>query len=144
MTNTPTFLVATDFSRSSQAAINHAAAHAMLAGAKLLIVHVLPIPSLDAGEGLLHRGAEPADFAAAERELQAIRPEGVEVERHLAKGDPAEQILELAQARGVGLIVIGTNGRSGLLRALLGSVAESVLKAASCPVLTLRIPEALS
>ena len=144
MTNTPTFLVATDFSRSSQAAIDHAATHALLAGAKLLIVHVAPVPSIDAGEGLLHRGAEPADFAALERELQAIRPAEVELEHLLLRGDPAEQILELAEARGVGLIVMGTNGRSGLLRALLGSVAESVLQSASCPVLTLRIPEALS
>lgn len=144
MTSTPTFLAATDFSRSSQAAVDHAAAHAALVGARLLIVHVVPIPSLDAGEGLLHRGAEPADFAAATRELQAIRPAGVRVEHHITKGDPAEQILELAAAHEVSLIILGTNGRSGLLRALLGSVAERVLKAARCPVLTLRVPDALS
>jgi nucleotide-binding universal stress UspA family protein len=57
---------------------------------------------------------------------------------HLASGLPSEEIVRLASDLGAELIVVGTHGRSGLRRVLLGSVAEQVLRTASCPVLAAR------
>ena len=55
-------------------------------------------------------------------------------------GDEAEEIVHLAQEEGYDLIVIGTHGRTGLGRLLMGSVAEKVLRRAPCPVLTIKHP----
>jgi nucleotide-binding universal stress UspA family protein len=62
------------------------------------------------------------------------------VEHQLAEGDTAREILEVAREHGAGLIVMGTHGRTGLGRLLLGSVAEQVLRQSSCPVLTVKFP----
>jgi nucleotide-binding universal stress UspA family protein len=62
------------------------------------------------------------------------------VEHRLEEGEPAAQILRVAKETKAGLIVMGTHGRTGLERILLGSVAEKVLRKAVCPVLTVRIP----
>jgi nucleotide-binding universal stress UspA family protein len=62
------------------------------------------------------------------------------VERRLVIGDPALEILDEAQESKVDLIVMGTHGRSGLGRLLMGSVAESVVRKAACPVLTVKAP----
>lgn len=66
---------------------------------------------------------------------------GVEVETEIREGDPAETILAYAEEIGADLIVSGTHGRSGVRRRLLGSVAERVVRHASCPVMTVRLPE---
>ncbi len=55
-------------------------------------------------------------------------------------GAPADEILEYASQRDIDLIVMGTHGREGIARALLGSVAETVVRKASCPVLTVHSP----
>ncbi len=65
---------------------------------------------------------------------------GVSVERHLLKGDPADEILRLARLSQCDLIVMGTHGLTGLDRLLMGSVAERVLRKAPCPVLTVKVP----
>jgi nucleotide-binding universal stress UspA family protein len=62
------------------------------------------------------------------------------VERRLLAGDPAEAIIRLAQTEDVDMIVMGTHGRRGLTRLLMGSVAEAVVRAAPCPVLTVKQP----
>jgi nucleotide-binding universal stress UspA family protein len=62
----------------------------------------------------------------------------IRVEHHLREGDPATEILALAQEIGCDLIVIGTHGRTGVGRLLMGSVAEAVLRRAPCPVLTVK------
>ena len=78
-------------------------------------------------------------------ELRDLRTpdENVHVEHRLEEGDAAKRILEVAQEIQAGLIVMGTHGRTGLGRLLLGSVAEHVLRKATCPVLTVRVPLAL-
>ena len=58
----------------------------------------------------------------------------------LAVGPPAETIVRIAQEQGADLIVMGTHGRTGLRHALLGSVAEKVVRLAPCPVMTVRSP----
>jgi nucleotide-binding universal stress UspA family protein len=63
------------------------------------------------------------------------------VEHHLKEGDPAAEILRLAQEARVDLIVMGMHGRTGLGRLLMGSVAERVVRQAPCPVLTVKVPQ---
>jgi nucleotide-binding universal stress UspA family protein len=63
------------------------------------------------------------------------------VERRLEEGDPVTQILGIAEEESCDLIVMGTQGRTGLGRILMGSVAEQVMRKATCPVLTVKMPE---
>jgi nucleotide-binding universal stress UspA family protein len=72
--------------------------------------------------------------------LEKIRPAQTDVvcQHHLLVGEPAEEIVQLACEHEIDLIVIGTHGRTGLSRWILGSVAESILRRAICPVLTCR------
>lgn len=139
-----TILVATDFSEMSRQALEHAAANAKLTGAKILIVHALAVPSPDQGEGMLHSGVEHEDPQIVERRLKAVKPslEGVRVEHRLLRGAPAKEILKLADDENVDLIVMGTHGRTGVLRALMGSVTEEVVRNATCPVVTVKVPKA--
>ena len=146
MKSVSTIVVATDFSPTCQFAIDYAAGFAKMAGAKLLIAHVFELPSLDVGEGMLHSGVAGEDSATAERQLRATKPdvEDVEFERRFVRhSDAAEGLLTLARDESADLIVMGTNGRTGLMRVLMGSVAERVLREATCPVMTVKVPEAL-
>lgn len=127
-------LVATDFSVSAGAAFH---AVARLAA------------TLDARVCLLHAAEPSADGKPAERRLaklvQELRYQHIEAEGVCAVGDPVETILIQAAAWQADLIAVGTQGRRGLSRVLLGSVAEALLKRAGCPVLTVakrRRPEA--
>jgi nucleotide-binding universal stress UspA family protein len=93
---------------------------------------------------MLHSGVE--DLETAERRLMATKPtaEGVDIEHRLVSGEPAKEILRLARDEDVELIVMGTHGRTGVMRALLGSVAEEVLRHATCPVLTVKVPNVVA
>jgi nucleotide-binding universal stress UspA family protein len=64
----------------------------------------------------------------------------VQCERRLLMGDPATEIVALAEEENVDLIVMGTHGRTGIKRLLMGSVAEAVVRRASCPVFTYKQP----
>jgi nucleotide-binding universal stress UspA family protein len=64
----------------------------------------------------------------------------IQVEHLLEQGDPATQILRIAQETGCDLVVMGTHGRTGLDRLIMGSVAEEVVRRASCPVVTVKAP----
>jgi nucleotide-binding universal stress UspA family protein len=142
----------TDFSGRARHAHDVARSLARDLGARLHVVHVVqethvveePVTvfepsSLDmpgAGGGGERQGYHEA-LKDHLRELHPTGP-GVRVETYLREGDPAEEILRLADDVGADLIVIGTHGRRGLARAVLGSVAESVMRRARCPVLTVR------
>lgn len=134
-------LFPTDFSTSSDAPLAYATALARDSGATLLIVHVEE-PPLAYGGGEMYYGAPEPDFAGLERMLANVRPTdpAVPCERRLLTGSPAQTIVELATAEKVDLIVLGTHGRTGLRRLLMGSVAEAVIHAAPCPVLIYRAP----
>jgi len=138
-----TIVVATDFSNGSNRALEYAATSAKTTGAKLLIAHVRSIPDLEDGEGMLHAGVERDNDDALQSRLQSLKPdiEGVAYEHRLLRGDAAEQIIQLAKDENAALIVMGTHGRTGLMRLLMGSVAEEVVRQATCPVLTIKIPE---
>jgi nucleotide-binding universal stress UspA family protein len=64
----------------------------------------------------------------------------VPYEHHLITGDPATAVVQLAEEENVDMIVMGTHGRTGLSRLLMGSVAEAVVRKANCPVLTFKQP----
>ncbi|MGI9518290.1 MAG: universal stress protein [Pirellulaceae bacterium] len=78
----------------------------------------------------------------AKRELEEIQPtiEGVRASWVVEVGPPAEKIIEYARENDVDLIVMGTQGRTGLSRAIMGSVAETIVRKAHCPVLALKEP----
>jgi nucleotide-binding universal stress UspA family protein len=75
-----------------------------------------------------------------EKILVRLQDAGISAEYDAAPGSPEEVVLRLADDKEVDLIVMGTHGRTGLTHVLLGSVAERVVRAASCPVLTVKPP----
>lgn len=116
-------LVAVDFSEASERALGVAREYAVAFGARLHLLHVVP-PTTD-----------PVPQPRLEA-LAAGLAGAVPVTTAVASGLPAAQIVRYAARNGIDLIVLGTHGRTGFSRALLGSVAEAVVRTAPCPVLT--------
>ena len=116
-------LFATDFSESSDAAARVARDYARHFGARLHLLHV-DWPGADK--------AVPPPLITLADELGG----DVSVLTAVESGSPAVQIVRYAARHGIDLIVLGTHGRTGVSRALLGSVAERVVRTAPCPVLT--------
>ena len=134
-------LLATDFFSCSQAALQHASVLARESGATLLIVHVAE-PPLVLGVDIYFPNPGYPD-PEVRRRLKAVIPSdpSVRYEHRLLLGAAVDQILQLADQEQVDLIVMGTHGRTGLSRILMGSVAEGVLQKATCPVLTFKLPQ---
>jgi nucleotide-binding universal stress UspA family protein len=115
-------------------------------GADLLLVHVLPplpmVPDVYVAATLhadLQRGHRAVGRRRLDRLVAAARAAGARARGVVVdSGVPAREIVRLARSRRADLIVMGTHGRTGLTRALLGSVAARVLATAACPVLTVR------
>ncbi len=131
----------TDFSEQAEAALEVAYALALDCEGSVVILHVLPDAVAAGVEALV-----PVDVEAARAALARVagapggRTLAQPLESHLSQGDPAEEIVRTAEELGCDLIVMGTQGRTGLARVLMGSVAESVLRGAGCPVLVVRSP----
>lgn len=132
-------VVATDFSDASRAALELGCKLSAETGARLLIVHV-ESPEVIYGAEELDALPHPVENAIARQLLDQVAPTESQVpfERHLLTGSPADEIVRFAEQASADLIVVGTHGRSGAIRLLLGSVAESVVRHASCPVLTVK------
>jgi nucleotide-binding universal stress UspA family protein len=132
----------TDFSVNSRAALKVARSLARDLGARLLILHVTPPAILI--DGSVAGEIDPSAYRASLEDLRTSL-DGPDlkypVETQLVLGLDREEILRTAQETGCDLIVMGTHGRTGLGRLLLGSVAESVLPRASCPVMIVKTPE---
>lgn len=148
-----TILVPHDFSSCANHATALARDVAKSHGAKLVLLHVGDLPAgfdpdaliSPAGGGASMRARDVVTAGAREHldDLAArLRKDGVTVDTRLALGDVVEEILATAQREGADLIVMGTQGRSGLAAMVLGSVAEKVVRQAAVPVLTLRDGEA--
>ncbi len=133
-----TILHATDFSETSDAAFRCAYSLAADYHAQLVIVHVASVPVM-VGESLSFFCTEECQEKLKEEldELE-IPDEHVNVVRRLEQGRPAAEILHLAQLCQADLIVMGSHGRRGLQRFVMGSVADEVVRQATCPVLTVR------
>ncbi|MCA9175020.1 MAG: universal stress protein [Planctomycetales bacterium] len=135
-------VMATDFSDYAQAALEYATALARDTGATLHILHVIEDPPLSADRGFGGFQAE-AEMEATEQEmLEKVLPTdaGVPYVHKLLHGRPSRCIVEYADSAHADMIVLGTHGHKGLLRALLGSVAEEVVRRSACPVLTIKQP----
>jgi nucleotide-binding universal stress UspA family protein len=134
----------TDFSPASEPAFAQALEIAGREGAELILVHVLePIsPFPDGDYRARHRELRIALETAAHRALHPLlaraKRAAVPASDMVMEGWPPEEIVKLARKRRADLIVIGTHGRTGMKRLLLGSVGERVLLLAPCPVLTVR------
>ena len=138
-------LAPTDFSDHSKQALAYALGLAKRLGAKLSVLHVVEIPPYPV-EGYAPPGLAATFFDDLERqareELARLLPEAaaekVEVVRLVTIGSPYRKILEAAEAEGMDLLVMATTGRTGISRLVMGSVAERVVRHATCPVLTIR------
>jgi nucleotide-binding universal stress UspA family protein len=138
-------LAPTDFSEYSKKAVASALEWAKKFAAKLSILHVIELPPYPV------EGYAPPSLTAtfledlerqASQELAQIVPEaesaGVEVARLVTVGSPYRKIVDMAEAEQVDLIVMATAGRTGISHLVMGSIAERVVRTASCPVLTIR------
>lgn len=131
----------TDFSHTGDAALRLATSLAREHQATLLIVHVEEPPAAYGG-GEMYYGMPDPVTEDLQKMLSEISPTDAQVphEHRLITGDPATAIARLAEEENAEMIVMGTHGRTGLLRLLMGSVAEAVVRRAPCPVLTLKQP----
>jgi nucleotide-binding universal stress UspA family protein len=138
-------LAPSDFSEYSKKAVASALELAKKFGAKLTILHVVEPPPYPV------EGYAPPSMSAtfledlerqATQDLAQLVPEaeasGLEVVRLVVVGTPYRKIIETAEAEQVDLLVMATAGRTGFSHLLLGSIAERVVRTATCPVLTMR------
>jgi nucleotide-binding universal stress UspA family protein len=140
-------LVATDFSDCSKAALDCGRAIADAFGARLHLLHAVP-PIADGGPDGIGFIAELIDQQTALGEAERQRLEGLLTTEEKAQTRvhtvlrelemPAAAIIDYATTEQIDVIVVGTHGRRGLSRLVLGSVAEQVVRLAPCPVLTVR------
>ena len=140
-------LVPTDLSEGAEFALDYACELATKLEATIHLLHVIGVPSLGVPELGVAVTATVIDQLIAENQ-QAIdaladsRRNRVKIGEVLLKtGDARDVIDATATLVHADLIVMGTHGRRGLSRALLGSVAETVVRSAPCPVLTVRRPK---
>ena len=140
-------LVPTDFSTCSEEAWRLARGVAQMSGGELILSHVLTETPVYR-EGPFNMGtvrhvyevARKWAEGALEEWVAKARSEGLSARAALRTGTAYAEIVNLASDERAGLIVIGTHGRGGVGRALLGSVADRVVRLAPCPVLTVREP----
>jgi nucleotide-binding universal stress UspA family protein len=130
----------TDFSERSKHAFGLACALARDRGAPLLVLHVCS-PFVIYGSSVAVE-VPPSHLEACRARLRQLDPHDprVLIEHRLVEGDAGTEILRVARETGCDLIVMGTHGRTGLGRLLMGSVAEVVVRKAPCPVLTVKTP----
>jgi len=143
-------LIATDGSETSMRAAENAVSIGKKTGATVTAVYVVDVhrlaqlPGYAAMPGIKDNLMELmfTEGGEAEAEIEDMaRDAGVAYERVVAEGDPGEEVLTLCRDPGFDLIVLGTIGKSGLKRFLLGSVAEKVVRHSHVPVLV--VPEAV-
>lgn len=138
-----TILYPTDFSETSRYAFQLASSLAREHGARVIALHVMPPLQSVNLEGMPASPALPVgyqeDLENKLREFSTASTQ-VQVEPRLEEGFAATEIVRVAREIPCDLIVMGTHGRTGLGRLLLGSVAEQVLRKAPCPVLTVKAP----
>jgi len=145
MTTIQRILYATDFSPISEPAWDSAKQFGRLFGAEVVLLHVVPpLPVLPTKGNLpelydeLIQSARREAEAGFDRLLASVAGSGINVRIHLEDGPPAQRILEVAAKEAADLLIVGTHGRTGLSRAIFGSVADRLVRQAPCPVLTVQ------
>lgn len=150
--NWKTILVPHDFSDPANHALVIARDEAKAHGAKILILHVVDLPSQFNPETVIVPDSTGApmnvkDYAVRQSEAHlaeltaGLAEEGAQATGFIRVGNPVDEIARFVDENGVDLIVMGTHGRSGLAHLLVGSVAERVVRTSKVPVLTIRHPD---
>lgn len=140
-----TILVPTDLSEAAEEAVDYACELATGLGATVHLLHVIGIPAVgvpELGVALTSTMIDQltSDAQRALDELAASRSTRAVIGQTLLKtGDARDMIDQAAEELGADLIVVGTHGRTGVSRMLLGSVAETVVRTAPCPVLAVPV-----
>jgi nucleotide-binding universal stress UspA family protein len=140
-------LVPTDFSESSRAALEVALSFAKVLDSELMLLHTWDIPiypylDLVPSSADLTNAIKQAATKRLAEELERVKQVFPRAKSVLARGLPWQQILETSKQLQPDLIVMGTHGRHGVNHALMGSVAEKVVRLAEVPVLTVHAPKA--
>jgi nucleotide-binding universal stress UspA family protein len=143
MTSFRRILVPTDFSPTAGAATQQAVELAKTFGAELVLLHVVPpmvhrLRTFGMAAGLAGLQDELRQRAAERLQQTAAEIGAGPIHTEVREGSAFEQVLACARDCQADLIVIGTQGHTGLQHALLGSTAERVVRFAHCPVLTVR------
>ena len=136
-------LVPTDGSPASDAAIEHAIDLAEQYGARLHALYVVDgaaYSSLEAGAEVVVEALESEGEEATRRVADAAADAGVECVTSVTSGTAYRSIHDYVDEHGIDVVVMGTHGRKGIDRYLLGSVTERVVRTSDVPVLTVRQP----
>lgn len=135
-------MIATDGSKQVEKAVKAAVELARLTGARLYAVHVIAstgyTPRNFGWEESLREILEAEAKRAVNFVEKAGKASGIEVESVILDGHPADRIMEFVEQEGMDLIVVGTLGRTGLDRFLLGSVAEKIVRHSKTPVMVVK------
>jgi nucleotide-binding universal stress UspA family protein len=144
MTELRRILVPTDFTETSDHAIDWALGMAAKVGAAVTLMHSYELPIIGFPDGAILPTPDIASHiadasrSALDATVKRLAGRGIALASVLREGVAYEEINAVAESIDADLIVIGTHGRKGLARALLGSVAENVIRTASRPVVTIR------
>jgi len=144
MTELRRILIPTDFTETSDKAIEWALGLAAKLGAAVTVLHTYELPIIGFPDGAIVATPEIASHiadasrAALDAAVKRLAGRGIAIESVLREGVAWEEINAVAELIAADLIVIGTHGRKGLARALLGSVAENVIRTATRPVVSIR------
>jgi nucleotide-binding universal stress UspA family protein len=139
-------IVAIDGSEPSRAAVQLALALAREQRARLTFVHAIELtkiaalvtPAVDPGPAIEAAGAEGRSILEAAE--KAATQAGVSAQSEMPEDDAVSSVLDIARRRKADLIILGSHGRSGIPRALIGSVAEGIIRRATIPVLVCHAP----
>lgn len=139
-------LVGTDFSETSDRALDYAIELASRLGATVTVLHAYELPIVGFPDGAFIASADVASRLATAAQsgldtaVSTRAGRGVELAKILRQDAPWDAVNSVAKEIGADLVVVGTHGRRGLSHALLGSVAEKIIRTAHIPVLTVRGP----
>ena len=140
-------LLATDGSDEAKLAAQTATELSRETGSEVHVVYVLPTPAELIGRHFYSGEIRESLIGGAERDAETFLKEQAEkigsdggkvAETHFRSGDPDKEILRAAESLGVGLIVMGSRGLGAISRMLMGSISDSVVRHAHCPVLVMR------
>lgn len=148
MSSGKVILVPVDFSKGSEQAVEKAAELGRALGAKLILLHAYQLPVFALPDAAVTVSPTyVADLTssaqgALNQHRDALAAKGVKADAEIVEGMPAATIVKRAQECAAAMIVMGTHGRGGFQRFLLGSTAERVVRTATVPVLTVHLNEA--
>ena len=146
MTQYRSIVVPTDFSPASEAALKHAIGLAPQLDCDLHVVHVWQLPVYTVPDGYFMLGAEATgrlveglEKSLADLKAKHSGPE-LQIKTYLREGAPDIEVHRLVEELGAGLVVMGTHGRKGIAHALLGSIAEKIVRTSKVPVMVVPPP----